>query len=69
MAKLKATIIGRPACVCCQDAERILADKGYEVQVQDVDKDTDAMSLFALLDGDPENLPLVILRGLPAGNL
>jgi glutaredoxin len=69
MAKLRATIIGRPACVCCQDAERILADKGYEVAVQDVDKDSEAMALFSLLDGDPENLPVVILRGVPPGNL
>jgi len=66
---LRATIIGKTLCTACQDVADKLDDLGYEVTELDLDTDTDAMSLFALLDGDPENLPLVILRGLPEGGL
>lgn len=66
---MKALILGNLLCVSCLDTAAILKDKGCEVEVQDVSSNPDALALFSLLDGNPDNLPLVILRGVPKGGL
>ena len=65
---MKATILGKPLCVDCQNAAAILRDKGYDVTELDINTDPDAMALHALIDGG-ETIPVVTLRGVPKDGL
>jgi len=66
---MTALVIGKAKCIGCRNVAAQLKDKGYEVTVQDYDTDPDARALYAYLDGDGENFPLVILRGVPPEGL